>query len=215
MKSCLVTATRLHFRTMPSKHSHSMELLSAGDVLDFVKKSDDETWFQLRKRDGLEGWAYYKHLKMIEDNRSIPEWMVVARNELGEKERPNLHDHNPRILEYFESTDLTAPYNSKDETHWCSAFVNWCVETAGYEGTDSAWARDWLRWGHKAKTPKLGDIVVFKRGKGGHVGFYIKEEHNKILILGGNQKLNRDAPDQVCFKSFSKFDLLDIRCLQY
>src|SRR4030095_2451187 len=70
---------------------------------------------------------------------------------------------------------------------WCSAFANWCVEKAGYEGTDSAWAKSWLTWGKKLATPRRGCIAVFTRGDGGHVGFYISKTSSVIKVLGGNQ----------------------------
>ena len=33
----------------------------------------------------------------------------------------------------------------------------------------------------------LGDILVFKRDGGGHVGFYIGEDNDCYHVLGGNQ----------------------------
>jgi uncharacterized protein (TIGR02594 family) len=113
--------------------------------------------------------------------------MPIALAEKGVKEFPGDGD-NPRIVQYLQSTTLEAPYNSNDETAWCSAFVNWCVERSGYEGTDSAWARSWLEWGKKTAQPKRGCIVVFERGlKYGHVGFYVRKTQSNIYVLGGNQ----------------------------
>ncbi|MCD4737613.1 MAG: TIGR02594 family protein [Bacteroidales bacterium] len=69
---------------------------------------------------------------------------------------------------------------SNDETAWCSAFVNWCMEASGIEGTNSAWARHWLFWGEPVNNPVRGCVVVFKRGTGGHVGFFIKQTTTSI-----------------------------------
>ncbi len=55
--------------------------------------------------------------------------------------------HNPRILEYHRTTTLGHGAASKDETPWCSSFVNFCMVMSGFRGTNSASARSWLKWG--------------------------------------------------------------------
>ncbi len=119
---------------------------------------------------------------------SLPEWYLLARDEMDmgveEIKGPG---HNPRIIEYHQTTTLAA---SDDETAWCSSFVNWCVENSGYVGTKSAAARSWLTWGVPLRNPNEGCVVVFKRGNKpwqGHVGFYVDESGSHILVLGGNQ----------------------------
>ncbi|HOZ21236.1 MAG TPA: TIGR02594 family protein, partial [bacterium] len=115
---------------------------------------------------------------------------------------------NPRIVEYLQSTMLESPWNANDETPWCSAFVNWCVERAGYEGTDSAWARSWFYWGTIIESPERGCIAVFKRNNDpycGHVGFFIEENQNGISVLGGNQS------NSVKTSWYSRDDLLGFR----
>lgn len=42
-------------------------------------------------------------------------------------------------------------------------------------------------WGTKAQTPMLGDVLVFKRDGGGHVGLYVGEDAACYHVLGGNQ----------------------------
>ncbi len=131
------------------------------------------------------------------------------------KELPGDAD-NPRIVEYLRSTNLDAPSSSQDETSWCSAFVNWCVERAGYEGTDSAWARSWLNWGKDAGSdPPIGAIVVLQRPPdptSGHVGFLVEKpnlalpvEQRVIGLLGGNQS------DSVKVSSYPATRLLGYR----
>ena len=116
-------------------------------------------------------------------------WMPIAENEVGVEEVPGPGD-NPRIVEYLKSTNLGKPDNQNDETAWCSAFLNFCVEQAGLKGTNSAWARSWLEWG---KEQELGDdwkgcICVLERGpKSGHVGFLVSYDENRVKLLGGNQ----------------------------
>jgi uncharacterized protein (TIGR02594 family) len=119
------------------------------------------------------------------DDEDFP-WMPIALREIGVKEYAGAAD-NPRIVEYLSSTNLGPSDQSNDETPWCSAFVNWCVEKAGYEGTDSAWAKSWLTWGKKLAKPRRGCITVFTRSGGGHVGFFIDKTSSGIKVLGGNQ----------------------------
>lgn len=130
----------------------------------------------------------------------IPQWYRIAEGELGVKEKAN--GDNGRILEYHSKTTLSA---KTDATAWCSAFVCWCLEKAGVEHTRSAWARSYLSWGVALKKPRVGCVCVFSRGDGGHVGFYVSETADDILVLGGNQS------DSVCRAYYSKTRLLGYR----
>jgi uncharacterized protein (TIGR02594 family) len=118
-------------------------------------------------------------------------WFTIALWEKGIREIAG-SQANPRIVEYLKSTNLPEPDASSDETAWCSAFVNWCMEKAGYAGTDSAWAKSWLTWGKSLPTPQKGCVVVFERRMsngtiGGHVGFYLGENTDTVEVFGGNQ----------------------------
>jgi uncharacterized protein (TIGR02594 family) len=123
--------------------------------------------------------------------RSDARWYEIAKREMETSvaETPGPGD-NPRIVEFHKSTHLSASLADDDETPWCSSFVNWCVEQAGFQGTNSARAKSWLNWGSALDTPREGCIVVLNRTKDpskGHVGFFVSEEGSKIQILGGNQ----------------------------
>jgi len=133
-------------------------------------------------------------------------WFDIAMKELGTSEIAGSGD-NPRIVEYLRSTTLCGDLASNDETAWCSAFVNFCVEKAGFAGTDSASARSWLNRGRKTDTPVTGCIAVFKRGAppSGHVAFFVSENGDQIKVLGGNQS------DRVCFAQYPKDRLLGYR----
>lgn len=120
-------------------------------------------------------------------------WWPIALAELGVAEVQG-QEHNPRILEYLATTTLDRALAEQDETAWCSAFANWCVEKAGVKGTDSAWARSWLQWGREPRPLEevpVGAILIFSRGDGGHVGFWAGPGENHrpdiIRVLGGNQ----------------------------
>ncbi len=85
-------------------------------------------------------------------------WMEIARAEEGVKEIVGDED-NPRVLQYLRSTSLGKWAASRDETPWCSAFVNWCITQAGLEGTNSAMARSWLGWGVDLAMPRPGCVT--------------------------------------------------------
>ena len=112
-------------------------------------------------------------------------WMQIARDELGQAEG-GPGGSNPRIEEYHATTEGGA---EPDSVAWCSSFVNFCVERAGFRGTKSKSARSWLEWGVEAADFVPGCIVVLNRGQPpkGHVGFYVGRESSRLRLLGGNQ----------------------------
>lgn len=136
---------------------------------------------------------------------NAPVWLQIAGKELGQMEIPG-EGHNPRILEYHQSTSLKA---TEDEVPWCAAFMCWVLEKAGIPSTRSAMARSYLKWGAPLDEPEIGCIVVFWRGSresySGHVAFYLGETDDYIKVLGGNQS------DQVCISFYGKDRLLGYR----
>lgn len=181
-------------------HIADHNLLFPGDLIRFVGAApvDDETTAS------ADPDAEPPTAAMIE-----APWYANAKGELGTSEIKGKLHNNTRILDYHRSTTLSKKLASKDETPWCSSFVNWCVEGSGLKGTDSAMARSWLKWGHKLETPQEGCIVVFARPsagpKSGHVGFFVKETAERIRVLGGNQS------NQVKESYYGKDDLLGYR----
>ena len=116
-------------------------------------------------------------------------WMAIARSKLGIHEIPG-PKANAFIVECLKSTTLGHPDNQSDETAWCSAFANRVMQLAGYEGTNSAWARSWLDWGREPTDAEFGEgvVVVLARGaNSGHVGFLEDWDDNRVKLLGGNQ----------------------------
>lgn len=93
--------------------------------------------------------------------------------------------NNPVILDWAKDLDLA--YGT-DEIPWCGLFAAIVAKRAGKPVVAAPlWARNWLKFGTKADTPSLGDVLVFARGAGGHVGFYIGEDDACYHVLGGNQ----------------------------
>mgnify|MGYP000571983370 CR=1 FL=1 len=139
-------------------------------------------------------------------NRSIIE---IALSQIGIKEIRGKKD-NPEVLKYFNDIGFDGAY-LKDETAWCSAFVNWVCKQACCDYTGKLNARSWLKIGNKTNNPQIGDVVVFWRENPqswkGHVAFFIKETKNWIYVLGGNQN------NQVKISAYRKNRLLEYRKL--
>ncbi|RZT10049.1 TIGR02594 family protein [Duganella sp. CF402] len=82
--------------------------------------------------------------------------------------------NNPDIVKYLQTTSLDRDTARDDGTSWCSSFTNWCMEQAGYIGTDDAQAVSWKNWGEQLSEPRYGAITVVTRSTKPeyHVGFY-------------------------------------------
>lgn len=135
----------------------------------------------------------------------------IAQQFQGMTERGNaealtrfLNEHSGTVF-----NNLTVP--------WCARFVNASLDKAGIKGTGSAAARSfetfgkgiWQRGMSKDALADVqpGDIAVFTRKGGGHVGFIKAIDPSKGLleILGGNQS------NAVSVAKRSMQDLLAVR----
>lgn len=80
---------------------------------------------------------------------------------------------------------------SDDDIAWCGLFAAIvCYRRLRIPGEvvqDPLWARNWASYGVKSPQAGLGDVLVFSRGSGGHVGFYIGEDSACYHVIGGNQ----------------------------
>jgi uncharacterized protein (TIGR02594 family) len=75
-----------------------------------------------------------------------------------------------------------------DSIPWCGLFMSVVALRAGKsECMQPLWARAWASWGAAVKVPKLGDVLVYQRPTGGHVGLYVGEDATAYHTLGGNQ----------------------------
>ncbi|WP_334175200.1 TIGR02594 family protein [Pseudoxanthobacter sp.] len=94
---------------------------------------------------------------------------------------------NPAILEWAREIGQDANYQD-DAIPWCGLFVGVVVHRAGWPVVNEPlWARNWACWGNPSGRPMLGDVLVFRRGQGGHVGLYVGENKDSYFVLGGNQ----------------------------
>jgi len=135
-------------------------------------------------------------------------WMKPAQDEFekGVKRRAG-KQNDPRILEYFKATPtLDKGSASVDETPYCAAFVNWCLGSAGFKGSNSALAASFAKWGRPTKDnkPALGAVALIKfPGGGHHVTFVagISANKQRIATLGGNQGKAHEVSHSHCPKT--------------
>ena len=138
---------------------------------------------------------HYRSDRKVEYYNLTP-WIQIAFDELNKNISEN--GSNPEILKYFVYTQLAGTKDAtKDKTPWCAAYVNYCLETSGIEGTGSALAYSFIQYGDDlGNTPAYGSIAIMNYS---HVGFVIGQDKNgRIIILGGNQSdaLNTSPNDK-------------------
>ena len=112
----------------------------------------------------------------------------------GTREVPGAKN-NPEILSWEKEVENAIGVKdlgySNDSIPWCGLFVGVVCVRSGWGDQmpkTPLWAKSWATFGQKADVPSLGDILVFTRDGGGHVGFYVgKDKENYFHVLGGNQ----------------------------
>lgn len=120
-----------------------------------------------------------------------PEILMQAIALYGVREKPGA-DNSPVILAWAKELGGAAGnwYNSDDKA-WCGLFAAICAKRAGFippDGFSALRARDWAKWGNPVSGKAgIGDVLVFERTGGGHVGFYVAEDATCYHVLGGNQ----------------------------
>jgi uncharacterized protein (TIGR02594 family) len=124
----------------------------------------------------------YTHLK---DRASLPKMVQIALDLHGTTEVPGPRS-NKNILAMARL--LKIDYKT-DSIPWCGLFMAYVASKAGYDYPN--WplaALNWKTFGmYNQDQPSLGDVLVFKRDGGGHVGLYIAEDDECYHVLGGNQ----------------------------
>lgn len=207
----VVTASALRLRARPAALARVLGELLRGTLVERLDLSPDGLWSLVRVN-AKAGWMASKYLAPASHPAAPSElveefpWMPIALAELGVREVPG-PAVNARIALYQSSSELDRNLAADDERPWCSDFVGWCVEHAGFAGTNSAAARSWLDWGQPLTIPRRGCITILARGAtGGHVGFFVSSpEPHQLRLLGGNQG------DQVSLADFDRVRLLGYR----
>lgn len=122
-------------------------------------------------------------------NEPGPKMVVEAlklygtHEELGQK-------NNPLILGWAkEAGGEVADVYKADSIPWCGLFMGVVAKRAGKKPPPRMlWALSWAAFGEDAERAMLGDVLVFTRPGGGHVGLYVGEDDACFHVLGGNQK---------------------------
>lgn len=104
----------------------------------------------------------------------------------GVVEKPGPAD-NPVILAWAKEVGVSGWYKH-DITPWCGLAMAIAAKRGKKKLPPSPlWAKAWTAFGKVTKTPMLGDVLIFKRAGGGHVGIYVAEDSECYHVLGGNQ----------------------------
>jgi uncharacterized protein (TIGR02594 family) len=183
----------LSLREGPDNHYPAVAELTFNRVVIVNAISDDGKWKHCTNAWGEAGWYPIERLAPLGEvalqkpDEEFP-WLTVAYAEFGTREVPGAQ-HNPRILEYLNSTDLAQKYPYlPDETDWCAAFVNWCIEKVKLPSPNTAVVNPWRSWGKASNPPQRGAVTTFLWDDGwAHVSMYLGEIGNYVVCLGGNQ----------------------------
>lgn len=143
--------------------------------------------------------------------RGLPLTIRLALAEYGVQEVIG-SGSNRTILAWRDELNLAgvkvAGY-SDDSVPWCGLFaaiICYRRQKRPEEIPSSPlWARNWANYGVASPQASLGDILVFQRPSGGHVGFYVAEDATAYHVLGGNQS------DKVCITRVAKARCIAVR----
>lgn len=118
--------------------------------------------------------------------------------------------NNPEIIGWAKEVNLTIKeWYRKDSDAWCALFMSVVCKRAGFtppDGFNAIRANSFAKWGDPIfGFPLLGDVLVFTRSGGGHVGIYVGEDSVCYYVLGGNQG------NAVCITRIPKERLLTTR----
>src|SRR3990167_5909509 len=76
--------------------------------------------------------------------------------------------------------------NGQEGLPWCAGFVSYCLKQAGYTFPYYLMAKSYLKIGMQIDTPQSGDLAIFTRKGGGHIGIVERVEKGRIVIIEGN-----------------------------
>lgn len=114
-----------------------------------------------------------------------PKMLVEALKLFGTHEGAGTAD-NLDILRWAKEIGMQG--YTHDSVAWCGLFMAVVAKRAGKEIPASPlWALNWKNFGHPTPIAMLGDVLIFNRQGGGHVGLYVGEDDKAFHVLGGNQ----------------------------
>lgn len=135
----------------------------------------------------------------------LPRMVSEALKYLGTIETPG-PGNTPLIMRMARETGCDRQGFYGDVVPWCGLFMAFVAKEAGKQ--PPKWplgALNWGGFGEEAHQPCLGDVLVFTRKGGGHVGLYVGEDKSHFHVLGGNQG------DSVSIRRIEKARLYRVR----
>lgn len=135
-----------------------------------------------------------------------PRMLTEALKLYGTIETPG-QGNSPTIIAWAKEVggQVSEVYKA-DSIPWCGLFLAVIAKRADKEIVKSPlWALSWATFGQRSDSPMLGDVLVFTRKGGGHVGLYVGEDSTAYHVLGGNQD------DKVCISRIAKSRLYTSR----
>lgn len=116
----------------------------------------------------------------------LPRLLKAAVDDYGVTEQPG-PGSNDLLLEW--ARDLGIKSYRSDDIPWCGlAVAHWCQVAGRGIPEQPLWALAWRHWGQPVTdSPALGDVLVWARNGGGHVGLYVGHDDTHFHCLGGNQ----------------------------
>ncbi len=132
------------------------------------------------------------------ESEGAPRMLVEALKTYGVAETLGTGDTAEILAWAREVGGWVAGWYDADATPWCGLWMAVIAKRAGkaVELKNPLAALSWIEWGDDAPLdergrwrPELGDVCVFTRRGGGHVGLYVGEtpDGRYLHILGGNQ----------------------------
>jgi hypothetical protein len=213
-----MTANSIQVRKEPKSNSEIIGLLKRDDVALLTDVSEDKSWYQVFNTKGLFGWISNKfavdynnkNAEMKNINKIFP-WLPIAYNEIWNQSDLE-HSFYQNAEKYLSSTNPREVVSQDIVNFGSSAFVNWCLEEAGYEGTDSAKSESWIHWGRTITVPCTGCIVLTKgfdfnrkQFNCNQVGFYLSGIEDFIEMITFNPK------GKAAVMSYPTIDLIGYR----
>lgn len=116
-----------------------------------------------------------------------PKLIAEMRAIYGVREGPGEID-NPVILAWAREVGVADVYRH-DAIAWCGLAMAVAAKRAGKPVVASPlWAANWAHFGQPAGMQLgFGDVLVFHRPGGGHVGLYVAEDDLRYHVMGGNE----------------------------
>lgn len=138
----------------------------------------------------------------------LPRMLVEGLSLYGVHEAPGDAD-NPVILAWAAEVGLSRTYR-EDLTPWCGLYLAVVAKRADKSvPAQPLWALNWKQWGVESPRASLGDVLVFMRPGGGHVGLYVGEDVTSYHVLGGN------TSDAVSIARLARGRVVAVRRPQY